>query len=161
MADPNLALTVAGLDIGIRWSLGEVDDVVAGIGDYVDQVRASGLTHNLGIAVQAAARLHAYLGHLDRAREYEAQLASIPDADSAAQATSIAAIRLGEGDEEAAAAALRAGLAVSPIGLGAQRRTWRQALALTYVLVPETRSAWDATDLRGRSTWAAGWPPRS
>jgi DNA-binding SARP family transcriptional activator len=147
--DPNLALTVVGLDVGIRWARGEVDAVVAEIGDFVDRVRASGLTHNLGIAVQAAARLHAYLGHLDRARDYEAQLASFPDTDSAAQATSTAATRLGEGDEEEAAAALRAGLAVSPIGLGAQRRTWRHAVALTYVLVPETRPDWDATDLRG------------
>ena len=53
------------------------------------------------------------------------------------------------GDEEAATATLCRALASHPLSEGASRRAWRRGLGLAYVLVPETRPGWDATDLRG------------
>jgi LuxR family maltose regulon positive regulatory protein len=147
--DPNLALTMAGLGLAIDWLRGQVDEVAVAIVAFAERVRASGLAHNLAIAVASAARILGHLGDLDRARAYLAQASGFADIDAVALAVGTATIRLGEGDEDAAAAAIRPALARSPLPVGTQRRTWRQALALCYVVAPETRPAWDATDLRG------------
>ena len=73
-----------------------------------------------------------------------------------------ASLELAEGDEDAAATTLRTALAAHPIDAGPSRRAWRLGLCLPYVLVPETRPAWDAVDLpRHPRPRPGGWPPRS
>jgi LuxR family maltose regulon positive regulatory protein len=147
--DPNLALTIVGLQTTIRWLRGEVDEVATAIVTFADEIRASGLTHNLGVAVPAASLILAYLGDLAGARGFLADAHDLDDVNPVSLRIATAAVRVAEGDEEAATAELRAALAESPIGLGTERRLWRQALALSYVLLPETRADWDAADLRG------------
>ncbi|HEY8544330.1 MAG TPA: hypothetical protein VIL36_04750, partial [Acidimicrobiales bacterium] len=60
-----------------------------------------------------------------------------------------AAVRLAEGDEAAAAARLREAVAAGGLDRGMDRRVWRHTLALTDVLLPETRGYWDERPLRG------------
>jgi LuxR family transcriptional regulator, maltose regulon positive regulatory protein len=147
--DPNLALTMGGLRLMIDWLRGDVDRVATTIGGFIDHIRASGMVHNLAMAVPTAARALAYLGDLDTARSYLAEAGELADRDPVGEAVATAAIQVGEGDGDGAAATLRAALGLSPVGAGASRRAWRHALALTYVLVPETREEWSATALRG------------
>ncbi|HEX6567681.1 MAG TPA: BTAD domain-containing putative transcriptional regulator, partial [Acidimicrobiales bacterium] len=71
--------------------------------------------------------------------------------------------------EAAAAAVLDAAADGADLDTSFDRRVWRNALALTYVLVPATRPRWDAADLHGHialarrlaaalAAWRAGDP---
>jgi DNA-binding SARP family transcriptional activator len=64
-------------------------------------------------------------------------------------AAATAALQLARGDEPAAAATLHEAVEVHGVDQGVERRTWRQTLGLSYLLVPEARTYWDRASLRG------------
>ena len=164
-ADPNFAITLAGLGLQVRWLMGEVDEVAREAPAFVNHVRASGLLHNLGVVLPTVSRMLSHVGDLDAARALHDEALGLhasqarqrerdgdrrrPPVHPPGLALASASLDVADGDEKRAAATLRATAEHYPIGQGPDRRTWRSALALGYVLLPETRSAWDATPLRG------------
>ena len=64
-------------------------------------------------------------------------------------ALATASLQLAEGDEDRAASTLTSAIEAHGLDKGIDRRGWRQLMALTYVLVPETRRYWDEQDFRG------------
>ena len=102
-----------------------------------------------------AIALLAFTGHPDEAR------AHLPAARAAAAATSVmhwtaaalalaeSAVAVADADETAAAGLLRDGLAAVPLGHSTLRRVHEGLVALSYVLLPETRAGWDAEAMDG------------
>jgi LuxR family transcriptional regulator, maltose regulon positive regulatory protein len=149
--DPAFALTVRGQRLGTLWALGRVDEALAGIEPLLEDTRASGLAQNLFITAALASTFAAYVGDTARARRFlaDANDASAGTASTAGRlAVATAAVELAEGDETGAAATLGAALQAQGLDVRS-RRVWRPALALSYVLLPETRSRWDDQQLRG------------
>ena len=109
-------------------------------------------THNLTIAVAAWAYRQAMLGHVDDARralEEARSTAAVEQPFAIVRiALATAAILVADGDDETAARVLAETTERHPL-LGAARRAWRQAMCLTYVLLPEARKEWDAATLSG------------
>src|ERR671912_277074 len=164
-ADPNFAITLAGLGLQVRWLMGDVDEVAREAPAFVNHVRASGLLHNLGVVLPTVSRMLSHVGDLDAARALHDEALGLhasqarqrerdgdrrrPPVHPPGLALASASLDVADGDEKRAAATLRATAEHYPIGQGPDRRTWRSALTLGYVLLPETRPAWDATPLRG------------
>lgn len=151
--DPAFAATTEGGRLTALWSLGEVDRVAAELPALLDRVRAAGLTQNVLVGLTQAAVVEAMLGdldaaaeHLDEARRVQHEAgAGAPARLALAEATLLAAA----GDEAGATAHLRDTIATHGLVSGSERRAWRVALTLTYVLVPESRAWWDAAELTG------------
>ena len=149
--DPNFILTIAGLRLTVQWMLGHVDQVVKEAETYVGRVRASGLHHNFAIVLPVVSRLLSHVGDVNGARAHLDELAGLwaaeLDGATVGAALAWASLHVAEGDDERAAAVVAA--AVAEHGLdGADRRAWRLGLALPYVLLPDSRSYWDGSELR-------------
>lgn len=150
--DPAFGTTVEGTRLMALWVEGRVDEVVASLLPLLDSIRAAAVMQNVTVGLAQAAYMFATLGdpararpYLDRARRAGADAGTgFPVRLSLAEA----AILVAEGDEATAAARLDAALAHSTLD-GPDRRLWRMALPLTYVLVAGTRPQWDALPLRG------------
>jgi DNA-binding SARP family transcriptional activator len=157
VADRALKLTLANAERAERWALGQVDEVLVGLEALVDGVEATGVAHNLVGGAADASRAMSHVGRVDDAvtflRRAEDACAGLTGTPLVRLALAAASLRVAEGDERTATAILRDALAGSPIETGSSRRAWREALALTYVLVPETRPRWEAASLRGH--WVA------
>jgi DNA-binding SARP family transcriptional activator/tetratricopeptide (TPR) repeat protein len=153
-SDPAFLLTVEGTRLAVRWSQGDVDEVVAALPSLVERIRAAGVAHNLQVAVTYAAFALAAIGEAERAARYlaEARAAERDAGEDTSPRLRLAeaACRLAAGDEPGAAAAIEAAARDVPDPhREPERRAWRSGLALTYVLVPALRARWDAADLRG------------
>jgi DNA-binding SARP family transcriptional activator len=151
--DPAFALTVEGSGRLTRWALGHLDEVLAGVEDLVERVRAAGIAQNLLVGLTQGAYALAAGGHVARARGFLAEAERL-EADVGRGATvrlalAEAAVLLAEGDEERAATVVEKAVAADGSCGGVDRRTWRTALPMTYVLVPATRPFWDSEPLRG------------
>ena len=129
----------------------------AGQPDIALAVRPAGLSNRHGardrfIAGAWIAMMHSYTGHLDQARE-AARIAELSVGEQsvallAAQLTTIQLlIKLGDGDEDGAAADLAAVLEFVPLGGGVSEQYLRNNLTIPYVLVPSTREYWDHAEL--------------
>ena len=145
---------VDSLEFRTWWAEGRVDEALARIPVVVAAEVQTGPTYNFHIGQVFASIAFSYCGDLTAAREYldDARTTAPPsagDAPSVPIAVATASLQLAEGDEAAAAATLRAALEAHGLDQGVERRTWRQALSLSYVLLPETRSYWDSTATRG------------
>jgi DNA-binding SARP family transcriptional activator len=150
--DPAFRMTVEGTRLMAAWAEGEVDEVAATLVPLLDNIRGAGVMQNVTVGLAQTAYLFGTVGHPDRARPYLDQ-ARRAAADAGTRfpvrlSLAEASILLAEGDDAAAAASLEPALANSTID-GPDRRLWRTALPLTYVLVPPTRALWDAVPLRG------------
>ncbi|HEX6421147.1 MAG TPA: BTAD domain-containing putative transcriptional regulator [Acidimicrobiales bacterium] len=157
--DPAFGLTVEGARQAVRWSLGHVDEVVARLPDLVDRIRAAGVAQNVVVAHSQAALVLGLTGDAARGRRYldAARRASREGRGPASRlAAAEAAVLVAEGDEPAGAALLHGVLAGRDPSAGDDRRAWRDALALTYLLVPATRPRWDRAELRGHLALARG-----
>ena len=151
--DPAFEATTEGGRLTAMWALGDVDTVAARLPSLLDRVRAAGLAQNVLVGLAQSAVLRATVGDLataralvDEARQAEGEAGGGPTARvSLAEATVLAAA----GDEAAAAACIEAAIDTHGLLAAGDRRPWRVALPLVYVLVPESRAAWDAADLRG------------
>jgi ATP/maltotriose-dependent transcriptional regulator MalT/DNA-binding SARP family transcriptional activator len=60
-----------------------------------------------------------------------------------------ASLQVADGDEHGARDTLRAAMDAHGLDRGIDRRAWRQALSVSYVLLPETRAHWDKVATRG------------
>lgn len=173
--DRVLASVLAMLRLAARWALGRVDEVLDAMSHVSEAVTDAGVTHNRRLGEESGAILLAHVGRVDEARRLlervdttlpaeprrgsrapDASARSEPpsahdraDPPSGRRAIADATIALAEGNEAAATATLRAAIAVHTLDKGPMRREWRSFIALTYVLVPETREHWDAAPLRG------------
>jgi DNA-binding SARP family transcriptional activator len=152
-SDPAFMLTVEGTRLGARWWQGAIDEVIVALPPVVERIRAAGVTHNLAVALSQAAIVAAWVGDVDDAQRYLAEAGEMAEShdDSGAprRALAEAAWLLAMGDEPGARAVIERAVKAAPPGGDAERRAWRHCLALSYVLVPGTRAAWDAATLRG------------
>jgi DNA-binding SARP family transcriptional activator len=117
-------------------------------------MRAAGVQHNLYLALSGASMACARTGDLLTAqRWFDESLAAAPPSpagDLTARSSIVQAyLHLAAGDEKQAAATLRHAIEAHGLHQGTDRDIWRQHMALSYVLVPETRSHWDEQTLRG------------
>lgn len=136
------------------WAEGRVDDVVAGVPGMVEAMRAAGVKINLYLALNGACLACARTGDVAGARRwYDASAAVAPDAPDGAlplrSAMALAHLRLAEGKEKEAAVILQTAVEAHGLEAGVDRDTWRQHIALTYLLMPETRPHWDERLLQG------------
>lgn len=153
--DPAFELTVEGTRLALRWSRGEVDEVVAALPGLLDRAAAAGVVQNMVVGTAQAALVTASLGDVATAERHlaaaERSAAASAVDHTARLALAAAATRLAAGDEPAAAGVLGDVLARRghDVGSGTDRRVWRTGLALTYVLVPPVRAGWDRAELVG------------
>ncbi len=155
--DPAFDLTVEGARLLVRWSQGEVDAVLASIVPLLENIKVAGVLQNVQVAQAQTAVVYASVGEVDLARRYLADAKATDAQLGAGPSTRVAiaevALLVAEGDEAAASARLTEAMALHRID-GVDRRVWRSSLALTYVLVPTCRPAWDGTPLRGTLAYA-------
>jgi DNA-binding SARP family transcriptional activator/ATP/maltotriose-dependent transcriptional regulator MalT len=152
----DLALQGAGsaMQLSAWWAEGRVDDVVAGLPAVVETMRAAGVKINLYLALNGACLAFARTGDLAGARRwYDESIAVAPVTPSGdlplRSAVALAYVRLAEGAEKDAVLTLQSALESHGLEEGVDRDTWRQHIALGYVLLPETRPHWEARLLQG------------
>ncbi len=144
--------TTDALRLAAWWSLGQVDDTLSALPELLRGVEAAGQAQNIMLSLANASLALAYAGDVEAARSYlEEAEAQAPRVGSPAVILAIAtaALALAEGDERAASDILAERARTSGLEWGSDRRPWRHALSLTYVLAPDTRSHWDCMLLQG------------
>jgi LuxR family transcriptional regulator, maltose regulon positive regulatory protein len=144
--------TTEALRLAVWWSIGRVDDVIAALPELLRGVQAAGQTQNIMLSLANASFALAFVGDIEGARPYLDEAESqAPRVGSSAVILAIAraALALAEGDEPAASGLLADAATSSGLEWGSDRRPWRHALSLTYVLAPDTRSCWDGMQLKG------------
>jgi LuxR family maltose regulon positive regulatory protein len=151
--DPAFAATSEGARLAVRWVQGDVDAVADELPALLDQVRAAGLAQNRLVGLAQAVVVWATLGelekasrHLDEARRAEREAGG---GATARVALAEATLRAASGDEDGARAVIEDAIACHGISSGSDRRPWRMALPVTYVLVPDARTTWDGAELVG------------
>ena len=144
--------TTEALRLAAWWSLGRVDDAIAALPELLRGVRAAGQAQNIMLSLANASLALAFVGDVDRARPYldeaESQAPRV-GAPAVVLAIARAALALAEGDEHAASGLLADAARSGGLEWGSDRRPWRHALSLTYVLAPDTRPYWDGMPLKG------------
>ena len=143
--------TTGALRLAAWWSLGSVDDALAALPELLRGWRRPARLRTSCSASRASLAL-AYVGDVEAARPYlEEAEAQAPRVGSPAVVLAIAraALALAEGDERAASDVLAERARSSGLEFGSDRRPWRHALSLTYVLAPDTRPHWDCKPLKG------------
>ena len=144
--------TTDALRVAAWWCLGRVDDAIAALPELLRGVQAAGQAQNIMLSLANASLALAFVGDVEAARPYldEAE-AQAPRVGSPAVVLAIAraALALAEGEEAAASGILAERARTSGLEWGSDRRPWRHALSLTYVLAPDTRSHWDGMQLKG------------
>jgi DNA-binding SARP family transcriptional activator/ATP/maltotriose-dependent transcriptional regulator MalT len=148
---------IESLQFRAWWAGGRVDEALARIPAVVADERRTGPTYNHHLGQIFASIAFSYAGEVETARRYlDDSLGTAPPsvgpgtrAPSVLIASATASLQLAGGDEPGAAATLREAVEAHGVDSGVERRTWRQTLALGYVLVPEVRTYWDQASLRG------------
>jgi DNA-binding SARP family transcriptional activator len=124
----------------------------------MDAALAYGVATNIYIGFGHVSAVLSYVGDVVRARrcfdEMLVAAASEAEANAPTVAIARASLQLAEGQDPEAAATLADAVDRHGVDRGLDRRPWRQALALSYLLVPETRKYWDGQQLRGLNTTA-------
>jgi hypothetical protein len=152
--DPAMRYIVDTLDLMARWTQGEVDLVLERSPAVIAAARHSGIAYTFALGVHSASLASSYVGDVATARERldEARVGAPAPGNgrlSVHTAMATAALKLAEGDEAAAAVVVEEAMAAHGLDRGADRRWWRQALAISYVLLPASRRHWDTASLRG------------
>jgi DNA-binding SARP family transcriptional activator len=152
VVDVAFVRTIESLRLVAWWALGRVDAVLDALPRLLDGVRAAGQAQNIMLALSNASFAQSLAGEIDLARRNLDEAGSHEartGAPSVSLALARAALAVAEGDESSAARLIDD--AVTSVGLerGSDRRAWRHALSLSYVLVPDTRPDWDEVSLRG------------
>ncbi len=134
------------------WYLGRPDEVRAAFPGAVERMAGAGYRNFTALAAAQCAIVLAHLGEDDAASGLLAQArgtAATPDAPlvDTTLALADAAVAVAAGDEAGAALTLDAVLARHPLGQGHSAAPQQRCLALSYVLAPGSRAAWDAADL--------------
>ncbi|HET6298478.1 MAG TPA: BTAD domain-containing putative transcriptional regulator [Kribbella sp.] len=134
------------------WLAGEVDEAVRQIPVLAGEARTAGRDPGVVFTLSNCAKLLAYVGDVAGARRFlEQARAALNDSNSALNETSFqlgeVAVLIAEGNEDKARALLADAHARRPLGRAAASRMHRLFPALSYVLVPESRPLWEATEL--------------
>ena len=144
---------VDGLQLRVWWRQGRIDEVLAALPAVVASYERNATAYSRHIFGALAASFRAYTGDVAAGwrRFDDSQAASPPAVEgvSALEASTEAALALAEGDEARSAELLREAARKCGFDQGQDRRAWRQVLALSYVLLPESRKHWDSLPLRG------------
>ena len=159
-ADPSMSYVVETLELMVLWATGHVDAVMERTPAVVAAARAYGVTYSLALGLTTAGLAYSHTGDpaaarlclsdaLDAAPPPPEGVADDPERLSAQTALATASLRLAEDDEPGAVAILAQAVADHGVDRGTERRWWRQALGLSYVLSPEARAVWDERELRG------------
>jgi DNA-binding SARP family transcriptional activator len=150
------ALQGAGLAIRVSawWAEGKVDLVLSRLPEMLAIMRAAGVQNNLYLALNGAALASARVGDMANARRwFDESLAAAPPTPTGdltlRSSMAQAYLHLAEGDEGRAVDCLQAAIKVHGFNEGIDRDTWRQHIAVSYVLLPDTRSHWDDVTLKG------------
>jgi LuxR family transcriptional regulator, maltose regulon positive regulatory protein len=155
--DPALRGAGIALEVSAWWAEGKVDAVLERLPDMVAAMRAAGVQHNLYLALNGACLATARTGDIDTARRwFEESLSAAPPTPAGGMtlrsAMAEAYLLLAEGgdqSEKRATERLRTAIEAHGFNAGIDRDTWRQHIAIAYVLLPETRDHWDTVALRG------------
>ena len=152
--DPAVVSILEGLRIRSLWALGRLEEAHDRMPDALLALRAAGIAALHAQGLVNAAIAHAHVGNVTDARLclHEAAAAATEPIGAPTARTAIAetAVLLAGGDVDGAAELLgrtyddQGGWEHHP-----DRRTWRHMLALSYVLVPQSRPSWDAAPLLG------------
>ncbi|HEY8545345.1 MAG TPA: BTAD domain-containing putative transcriptional regulator [Acidimicrobiales bacterium] len=152
--DPAVVSILDGLRIRCLWALGRVDEAFARLPGALAALRTAGIAALHAQGLVNAAMADAHVGDVAQARRHldEAAAASAEPVGAQTARTAIAEtmLLLAAGDVEGAAELLgrvydeQGGWEHHP-----DRRTWRHMLAVSYVLVPQSRASWDAAPLLG------------
>jgi LuxR family maltose regulon positive regulatory protein len=153
-ADPAVRHMLEFLRCRAWWAEGRVDAATARFPALLEAEERSGYPYGLHMGQVFASVAFSYAGEVTAAGLYlNDALTTTPPSPTGARsvhvATALAAHLLSEGDEGQAAATLAEAVDVHGLEQGMERRAWRHALSLSYVLVPEARKRWDAAGLRG------------
>jgi len=152
--DPALRTILNGLRLRAWWALGRVDEVLSEAPAQLDAVRAGGVASNRHLVLTNSSVLFSHTGDIIEARRcLDEGTAAVPPRPVRGQhvrtALATASLQLAEGHDDEAAFTLRDAIEAHGLDRGIDRRGWRHLLALSYVLVPETRAHWDGVVLRG------------
>ena len=153
-SDAAMRHVVDALHLRIAWREGRVDDVLAELPAVIAAEERGGATYSLHIGQILGSVVFSHAGHVAAGRRYlDGALTTAPPPPagrlSAQVASAAASQQLAVGDEAGAVATLRQALADHGLDHGQDRRAWRQILATSYVLLPETRTHWDTVPLQG------------
>jgi DNA-binding SARP family transcriptional activator len=134
------------------WHLGRVDEAVTATHEAVRLTRESSAARNGAIIYAHSALTHALLGKVDAARELLAASVEHDPFSQGPYAVMLlravkAAIALGAGTEDEAAALLREMVAHSPLDDPVARLGAQAAVAILYMLLPEARQLLDSWDV--------------
>ena len=144
--------TTEALRVAAWWSLGRVDEAIAALPELLRGVQAAGQAQNILLGFANASLALALVGDIEPARRYLGEAESqAPRVGAPAVTLTIAraAVALADGDEDEASRLLAEAAGTHGLAWGSDRRPWRHSLALTYVLLPETRPHWDGMELKG------------
>jgi ATP/maltotriose-dependent transcriptional regulator MalT/DNA-binding SARP family transcriptional activator len=154
--DDDPALRGAGMAMRLSawWAEGRVDTVVAGLPEMVAAMREAGVQINLYLALNGASLACSRTGDVATARRwYDESTGVAPSTPSGdlpmRSAVALAHLHLAEGLEKHAAVVLQSAVEAHGLDEGIDRDTWRQHIALGYILLPDTRPHWDGRALRG------------
>jgi DNA-binding SARP family transcriptional activator len=156
-ADSALELTIEATDLGARWWLGQVDEVVAVLPSLVERIRASGVARNLIVVLTQSAYTFAAIGRPDDGRRHLAAAQRVEGDRTGVDARmglAEAAVLLADDDEDTATTVLEKVVKAHATLGDHERRTWRHGLCMTYVLVPSTREYWDRASPAGTIEYA-------
>jgi len=153
-SDAAMHHVVDALRLRIAWREGQVDEVLAKLPAVIAAEERGGATYSVHIGQILGSVVFSHAGDVAAGRRYldDALMTAPPPPAgrlSAQVASATASQQLAEDDEAAAVATLREALADHGLDAGQDRRAWRQIMATSYVLLPETRAHWDAVPLRG------------
>jgi len=151
-AGPVLTPIMEGVELAARWFLGDVDAVLRELPPLVRSIQELGLRHNATLHAATCAMSFTSTGDHERAALYLALARQTASSDIPLVGVNLAiaeaAAQVTRGDEEGAAATLRASLAAGPpLGAGLGAFPQRRSLVLWYLLLPESRVYWDAEEL--------------
>ena len=152
--DPALRITLEGLRLRTLWAEGNVDEVLRDAPAAIEVVRRASIGSHLHLVLTNSSVLFAYAGDLAQAQRCldEGTAAAPPHPSGQPPARTMlatAALQVARGDEDNATATLQAAIATHGLDRGVDRRGWRHLLALTYVLIPESRPHWQNASLSG------------
>jgi LuxR family maltose regulon positive regulatory protein len=153
-ADSATRPIIDSLQFRTSWAEGRVDEALARIPRVLAAEQRTGPTYNFHIGQIFASIAFSHTGDVVAGRRYlDDALTTAPPSPTEARSVQVAAatasLQLAVGDEPGAAATMREAVAAHVVDQGVERRAWRQALSLSYVLVPEARELWDVAATRG------------
>src|SRR5690606_11783274 len=136
---------------GALWMTGAVDDCLAGMPELVERSAAGGVSEYTAVVCATYAQLAAAADRVhdaERCLRRAGALAAVPRSPlvDVGLVQAEAALRVAVGDEDGARDVLEDYRTRATVGAGIGAAPKQRALALWYVLVPDTPPYWDGAD---------------